>query len=219
MKNYTDLTGQKFGRLTVIGRVEDKLHPGGQHSMQWLCQCECGNKASVCGYSLKRGDTQSCGCLQKELLSQRAKKHGKSNDRLFWIWRDMKLRCHVSSNISYENYGGRGIKVCEEWLGERGSENFIDWALANGYRDDLEIDRKDPNGNYEPLNCRWVTPKEQANNRRNNRFLEYNGKRQTMKQWAEELGLNYSTLKMRINTYHWNIEKALTTPTQKHKAG
>lgn len=137
------------------------------------------------------------------------KKHGKSNERIFWIWRDIKLRCYNQNTNGYSRYGGRGITVCEEWLGEHGAENFINWALQNGYTDNLTIDRIDTNGNYEPSNCRWVTKKEQANNRRSNRILEYKGKKQTMKQWADELGINYSTLKMRITKYHWSIEKSL----------
>ena len=147
------------------------------------------------------------------------KKHGKSNERIFWVWRGMKLRCYVPSNNRYNRYGGRGIKVCDDWLGEHGAENFINWALQNGYADNLTIDRIDNDGNYEPSNCRWVTQKEQANNRRSNHILEFNGKKQTMKQWADELGIKYTTLKRRILAYHWSVEKALTTPTQKHKVG
>lgn len=219
MKNYQDLSGCTFGRLKVIERAEDRICPNGNHEIQWLCECNCSNhnRVIVRGYSLKNGDTKSCGCLQKELLSKRVKKHGKSNERVFWIWCDIKLRCYNENTRGYNRYGGRGITVCDEWLND--FQAFNDWAMANGYRDDLTIDRIDNNKGYSPDNCRWATPKEQANNRCNNRILEYKGKKQTMKQWAEELNINYSTLKMRINAYHWSVEKALTTPTQKHKVG
>lgn len=214
MGKFQDLTGQRFGRLVALERVE-----GRNGRKMWLCQCDCGNTKAVMAGSLTKGDTQSCGCLQKELLSQRAKTHGKSGSRIFWIWRDIKLRCYVPSNNSYNRYGGRGIKVCDEWLGENGAENFINWAMNNGYADNLTIDRKDNDGNYEPSNCRWVTPKEQANNRRSSIYITFNGKTQTKKQWAEEYGIKYSTLKMRLGKYHWSVEKALTTPIQKHKIG
>lgn len=123
-------------------------------------------------------------------------KHGKYHTRLYRIYSNMKKRCYNSNMINYKNYGGRGIKVCNEWLDN--FMTFYDWAMDNGYRDDLTIDRIDINGNYEPANCRWLTYKQQANNRRNNVYLTYDGKTQTMKEWADELNIPYS----RINCRH-----------------
>ena len=135
--------------------------------------------------------------------------HGKTGTRIHDIWRSIKRRCYTKSHKEYERYGARGIKVCEEWVNS--FQEFYNWAMANGYRDDLTIDRKDTNGNYEPSNCRWVTQKEQQNNRRNNHYITYNGKTQTAKQWAEELNKNYSTIITRLNR-GWSIERTLNTP-------
>lgn len=217
MKKFQDLTGQRFGRLVALKRVEGK-----NGRKEWLCQCDCGAIKAITAGALTSGETKSCGCLQKELLSKRVKTHGKSNDRLYWVWRDMKLRCYVPSTNGYNRYGGEGKTVCKEWLDD--FQSFYDWAVANGYDENKQsmqctIERIDGNKGYSPENCRLATMKEQANNRRNNHFLEYKGKRQTMKQWAEETGIKYSTLKRRILAYHWSTEKALTTPIQKHKVG
>ena len=121
----------------------------------------------------------------------------------------MKNRCTCESWEHFNNYGGRGITVCDEW--KNSFEAFRDWAIANGYQDDLTIDRIDVNGNYEPSNCRWATNKEQCNNTRKTVYLEYQGKRQSIKQWADELGINYNTLYSRLTTKKWSVEKALST--------
>lgn len=125
----------------------------------------------------------------------------------------MKERCNNPNNPAYKNYGGRGIRICDEWL--KDYKVFKKWAIENGYTDDLTIDRIDNNGNYEPNNCRWVSNKVQANNRRSNVLITYKGKTQNIKQWALELGINYKTLHRRLTVYKWSIEKALT---QKVKA-
>ena len=119
-------------------------------------------------------------------------KHGKYHTRLYNIYRGMKDRCYYKSHNRYNYYGGRGISICGEWLNDFMA--FYTWAIDNGYDDNLTIDRIDVNGNYEPCNCRWLTPKEQSNNRRSNVYLTYNNKTQTIKQWAEELGINYKCL-------------------------
>lgn len=136
--------------------------------------------------------------------------HGMTGTRIHDEWRAMKRRCYTKSHIEFPRYGGRGITVCDEWLHD--FQAFYDWAMANGYRDDLTLDRKNANGNYEPLNCRWATQKEQQNNRRNNHYITYNGETLTARQFAEKHNMNYSTLITRLNR-GWDIEKIVN----KHK--
>lgn len=171
MKRLIDLTGRQFGRLTVIKRVEGNIrHP------QWLCKCECGNESIVFGTNLRRGTTASCGCLGREKAAEQMRinmsTHGKSSSRLYYVWIAMKNRCYRETDKAYENYGGRGIKICDEWLHD--FKSFYDWAMANGYdenapRGQCTLDRIDVNGNYCPKNCRWVDMKIQRNNRRKER--------------------------------------------------
>ena len=187
-----DLTGQRFGQLVVVGYSHTDKHG----KSMWLCKCDCGNSKIVSGANLRSQNTKSCGCLHKQILSETATKHGKFGYRLYWIWHGMKSRCYNPNDKRFSVYGGRGITVCDEW--RNSFEAFYEWAMSNGYADNLTIDRKDTNGNYCPENCRWITNKEQQNNRRNNRLIAYNGKTQTLKQWAEELGINYQTLYTRF---------------------
>lgn len=212
MGRLQDLTGQTFGRLTVVERTENK-----GKDAAWLCRCQCGKEISVTGHHLKTGHTKSCGCYKTQLIIEQGRKnatHGMKKTRLYKIWSSMKVRCSDPNVENYPAYGGRGINVCEEWRSS--FESFRDWAFANGYNNKLTIDRIDVNGNYEPSNCRWATIKEQSNNKRTNRLISYKGKTQTLTQWADEIGFLPSTLSERIRT-GWSIEKALTTPVQKRK--
>ncbi len=134
--------------------------------------------------------------------------HGQYKTRLYRIWKDMKTRCYNPSYNAYSNYGGRGINVCEDW--KFSFVAFYKWAMANGYSEELTLDRKNNNGDYSPSNCRWVNIKTQANNRRTNHLIEYNGEIHTIAIWADLLGLKKNTLTARLSR-GWSIERALTT--------
>ena len=204
MGKFIDLTGQKFERLKVVecsGR--DK-----KGRAIWKCQCKCGKTINVSSDNLRRKHTKSCGCLHIEKIKDSNTRHGASQTRLFKIWVNMKKRCLNKNCHAYKDYGGRGIMVCEEWLND--FVKFKDWAVKNGYKEDLTIDRKNNNGNYSPDNCRWTTIKVQANNTRHNRIIYHDGEFHTMKEWAVKLNINYRTLSVRINRDKWDTEKALT---------
>lgn len=202
MSNFKDVTGQRFGLLTVIKRVENDK----QGNSRWLCKCDCENTAIVSGKDLQRAHTKSCGCLHE--------KHSKSQTRLYRVWRGMKTRCLNSKYPYYSNYGGRGVQVCEEWKND--FQTFYDWAMKNGYnekakRGECTLDRIDNNGNYEPNNCRWTTNKQQSRNRRTNHLLTYKGKTQNIIQWVEETGISRSVFVSRLQN-GWNMEKIIKTP-------
>lgn len=200
MGKFIDLTGEKFGRLTVIKRAADR-----NKHVYWQCKCDCGNPEliEIEGSSLKSGKTTSCGCYGRERRLKANTKHGLSHSRIKRIYYDMRSRCYDENTPKYKNHGGRGISVCDEWMGEDGLSKFNEWALNNGYSDNLSIDRIDNDGNYEPSNCRWVTTEVQNFNRRNNRLFEINGEKKFAKQWCEEYGIN-------INTFWQRDRKGLT---------
>ena len=164
-----DLTGNKFGRLTVISFS----HKGNRRRMYWNCICECGNKCIIERSHLRSGHSKSCGCLSKELIGNLNKKTGLTNTRLFYAYHNMKNRCYRESNKMYKHYGERGIDVFNEWIDkENGFEKFAKWSLENGYNENLTIDRKDNNKGYSPDNCRWVNKYVQANNKRNTHQID-----------------------------------------------
>lgn len=140
-----------------------------------------------------------------------AKTHGLSKTRLHTIWHSMYCRCHYKSTNQYKNYGGRGITICDEW--EKDFMSFYNWAMANGYSDDLTLDRIDVDGNYEPQNCQWIDIKTQNNKRRSNKFITYNGKTKTQIQWCREYNINATTFSDRLKR-GWSIEQALTISTK-----
>lgn len=159
------MIGKRFGRLTVIEESSIRKNA----TIYWICKCDCGTvTVPLNGTSLRNGTTKSCGCLSVDRLLERNHVHGmcKPRTRLYTIWDNMKQRCGNSNRKEFKNYGGRGITVCDEW--KNSFQAFYEWSIANGYADDLTIDREDVNGNYEPSNCRWVTLQEQQKNRRNN---------------------------------------------------
>ena len=182
---FKDITGQTFGRLTALYRVGKNK----QNNAVWHCKCQCGNETDVSLPALQNGKSLSCGCLKKEKLIERNTKHGLTKTRIYKEWKAIKDRCYRPTHEYYEYYGGKGIQVCEEW--KNNFDNFYGWAINNGYQDDLTIDRKDNTKNYCPENCRWVTSKEQANNRTNNVVVNYNGMWLSVNEVASILGKSY----------------------------
>lgn len=205
MSNFIDLSGQKFGRLTVI-KFDKKIETSNNRKYYWLCKCEYGNIVSINSANLKNGHTLSCGCLRLENCINATKKHLQTGSDLYYVWSQIKQRCNNPNNKRYKNYGARCIKFCNEW---EDFTNFYNWAKENGYKKGLTIDRIDNNGNYEPLNCRWITNKEQQNNKRNNHLITYNNETLTVTQWAEKYNINVYTFRNRISK-GWDIKKALT---------
>lgn len=215
LSNIKDITGQRFGRLTVI----EYAYTDKQGNARWLCKCDCGNETISIGKGLRCGDTKSCGCARIERAKTLSTKHGLCKTRLHTIWLHMRDRCLKPYSTSYERYGARGIKVCKEWLNDFVA--FYNWAMSNGYKKNLTIDRIDNNGNYEPSNCRWATIEQQANNKRSSCWLEYKGERKTIAQWASSLNISEIAIRHRIDR-GWTIERTLTekihTPEECKKA-
>ena len=196
--------GRKYNLLTPIkffGTDE-------RNNKLYWCKCDCGNEKIVKTTDLVRGVVKSCGCLAKQALIERCVTHGKTKHPLYSKWHTMKSRCNNSNNASYERYGGRGIKVCDEW--ENSFQAFYEWAMANGYKEGLSIDRIDNDGNYEPANCRWVTQEEQCNNRRTSHKLTYEGETHTITEWSKITGIKRKIISQRVNNLGWSIERALT---------
>lgn len=208
MGKFIDLTGKKFNRLFVKERDFSKH---GKRTY-WKCQCDCGNITVVDGVKLKNETTKSCGCLNEENRKkhiQNLTTHHLRDTRIYNIWISMRKRCENPNDRAYRWYGKRGISVCPEWLGENGFINFYNWAMANGYEENLTIDRKNVNGNYEPSNCRWVTMKEQANNTRRNIIIIYNDKEKTLEELCEQYNLKYGIMYYRITKLEIPFEVAM----------
>lgn len=194
-KIRNDLTNKTFGYLTVLQLSEDQGN-GKKPIVKWSCLCKCGKVITVKSDSLISGHTVSCGC--KKIT------HGFANkERLYNTWKCMRQRCNNPNNKSYPNYGGKGVKICEEW---NDYSIFRSWALNNGYTDELSIDRINSNGNYEPSNCRWANDKVQMNNQTRNRKILFEGKEYTMSQLAEKFGLSYSAMQHRIER-GWSMKR------------
>ena len=187
--------GQRFGRLVALHTENGK----------WRCLCDCGAQKLVFSENLTSGNTQSCGCL---LLESR-KKHGRSGTPMYKVWLGMRQRCYLQSCRQFNNYGGRGIRVCERW---KDFENFL--ADMGERPDGAQIDRIDNNGNYAPENCRWATQKQNMRNTRHNRLIEWRGETLPLAAWAERLGINERTFTNRLNR-GWPLERAMTEPINK----
>lgn len=192
-----NIKGKKYGRLTVMDYAGKS---------KWICKCECGTYKEIQSAHLKDGHTKSCGCLQKEIIKKNAGSHYQTKTKLYKKYRSIIDRTEYPSNKSYNDYGARGIKMCSEW--RNNFVNFYNWALKNGYSDELTIDRIDVNGDYEPNNCRWVDIYTQANNKRNNVYYEYKNEKHTLREWARIKNIPFSTLRHRIER-GWDMEQAL----------
>jgi len=198
--------GDKFNRLTIIKEVEKKNNS----NRRVECLCTCGTSKQYVLSSVLNGYSKSCGCLQKERASTSNKIHGLSWTRIQRIWTDMLKRCYNEKSISYRNYGGRGIVVCDEWRSS--FDCFQKWAFSNGYEEHLQIERKDVNGNYNSENCKFVTRHDNMMNRRITRYATLSGVTKTIYDWSKEIGIEYKVLSDRIFKLKWSHEKALTTP-------
>jgi hypothetical protein len=214
MSRFIDLKGQRFGRLTVVCR-DDLIKKDGKKETAFICKCDCGKVRKVLAYNLKNGHTQSCGCQSLENRVKAQTKHKMTGTRIYRIWRGMKTRCENPNDYHYKFYGERGIKVCEEW---QNFEPFYEWALVSGYSDSLTIDRINNSGDYEPVNCRWATMKEQSNNTRKNRIITHNGISHTLSEWADISNMKPGTLAHRIDS-GWGMEEALNTPVRRYING
>lgn len=196
------MVGKKFGKLTVL-----KENGRNRKEVAWECLCDCGNVVTVSGYYLRSGHTKSCGCFTNN--DRKSFRYIHSNTQIARAYTNIKTRCYNKSYCLYRHYGGKGIKVCDEWLGEDGFERFYNWSLSNGYKKGLSIDRIDNSKDYSPDNCRWVTMKVQQNNRTNNHRITVNGVSHTMKEWSEINEINYGTIQSRLER-GWTETDAVT---------
>lgn len=207
-----DITQQKFGELTAI-RFDhrDNRVNGGQH--YWLFRCDCGNEVVLRKNSVISGNTKRCSCCSAKRSAKRNTIHGGVGTRLYREWAGIIQRCTNPNDTSWNRYGAKGISVCDEW---RDFSSFRDWALSKGYNDNMTIDRINCLGNYEPSNCRWVTVREQANNKEKTIFITFDGERMALSYWADKLGISYHTLYDRLYRLGWSIEKAFTTSVRRN---
>ena len=200
-----DFVPRSFGRLATLGPA----FMVGRRSFV-VCLCSCGSVLITQTNALKQ-HTQSCGCLRSEITTKRNTAHGKSKTAEYQAWKNMKKRCLNPNATQYKDWGGRGIKICDRWLGESGFSNFLA-DMGNKPSEKHSIDRINVDGNYCPENCRWATAKHQANNTRRNRMLSAFGRVQTLSEWAAETGVAEHCVRLRIDRYNWSTEKALSTP-------
>lgn len=181
-----DLSNKRFGRWLVLELDIEKSN----YKKYWKCVCDCGTHKSVCQQSLVKGKSISCGCYQKEIMKKKLTTHNLTGSRLMKIFYNMKTRCYNPKDSRYKDYGGRNIKVCNEW--KNNFMEFYKWSLKNGYDENLTIDRIDNNKDYSPTNCRWTTNQEQSNNRRNNIFITINNTKKTLKEWTKFMNWKYN---------------------------
>lgn len=205
-----DLTNQRFGRLLVLRRDDEKQRIGKYRSVVWACACDCGSRVSVTSLCLrsKKSPTRSCGCITADRCTTHGEAAGKRT-KLYTCWRRMIARCENSKDPRYADYGGRGIKVFHEW---KVFADFRRWARMNGYRPGLTIERDDVDGNYWPGNVRWIPLARQARNKRNTLWVELQGKRVSLAEACERLSVDYRRTWERMKRYGWSFEQAVAAP-------
>lgn len=209
MSETIDMTGRRYGKLTVERKGRSA------NGMIWLCRCDCGNIAKRKGTDLRRtlrktgGANISCGCTHP------MKTHGQTKTPLYGAWNNIKNRCYNKNINNYHNYGGRGIKVCNKW--RNSFEIFYAWAIANGYKKGLSIERIDVNGNYTPENCTWIPLEKQCRNRRDSRRLTWQGITLTPIEWSEKLDISHNAIQLRVSR-GWSCERIFTQPYRKLRA-
>lgn len=205
-ENPQDYAGRTFNRLTVIEAAGRTRH----NKPLVLCTCSCGKTATVLLAQLKNGKTKSCGCLHLERTSEAKTTHGESRKTPeYRAWSSMKRRCYNQKTCDWENYGKRGIEVCSRW--KHSFENFLE-DMGRKPDPSYSIDRIDVNAHYGPENCRWASPRQQANNKTNSRLIEHKGTTRTLAEWTRWSGLPYKVLQKRIDTHKWSFERAVSTP-------
>lgn len=191
-----DLCGQSFGRMTVVLEAGRDKHK----NVLWKCVCECGNVSFATTHDLESGHTRSCGCLRSEVTTSkntRNRSTKRSNDiHLYNVWAAMKQRCCNSNHARYKDYGGRGITLCNQWMDY---EPFYEWAMANGYRRGLDIDRINNDAGYSPDNCRFITRQQNCRNKRDNRYITLFGTTRVLQEWCDIFGLDSKVISHRIS--------------------
>ena len=192
-KRFQNLQGQRFGKLVAIEFIEINKNK----KSVWRFKCDCGNEKNIIVSNVKNGRTSSCGCEHKKQLSNRVKKHGYCGAKLYTIWIDMKDRCFNPNNTSYSNYGGRNIKVCNEW--KHDFKTFKEWAFKNGYKEGLSIERINNNKDYSPNNCKFISFLDQNKNKRSNKYVTIDGETKTISEWSRVVGINRNTISRRIS--------------------
>lgn len=205
-RGFKNLTGIRFGRLVANKLAGKHFSPTGNWVYCWDCMCDCGTRTIVAVTNLTRS-TRSCGCLGRDITSLRSGTHRMIHSPEYSVWGGMFTRCNNPNSDGYKDYGGRGIIVCERW-GK--FENFFE-DMGKRPSASHTIERRDNNGNYEPGNCHWATPKDQARNRRNNRLISLNGKTMCISAWGEAVGMSSAAILRRLKD-GWSEEEAITTP-------
>lgn len=210
-----DIIGTRYNKLVAISFSHIKEYPrkgrvATTKANYWEFKCDCGNHVTLSLDSVKSGGSMSCGCWRKEASRINNTTHGQASNgkqsRLYQIWAQMKRRCDLPTATAYSDYGGRGIRVCDDW--SNSFEEFEQWALANKYQENLTIDRRENDGNYEPENCRWSDRTTQANNRRSNRIVIYNNVEMSVSELSRHTGVVYSLLLSRLDR-GWSVEDAV----------
>lgn len=210
MGKKVEMIGRRFGRWEVLREAEVRYKNG---AICYHCRCDCGTERIVNGERLRNGDSTSCGCYNREIIT---KPDAVYKERLYHVWNSMKNRCRCAKDKAYKNYGGRGIRVCDEWMHDY--KAFKEWAYSHGYTDGLWLDRIDNNRDYSPENCRWATTKEQARNKRTTVLVEYNGQTMCIADAAEDSGINVATIRRRMEL-GWPKEKLFAPVECKYSHG